>query len=594
MLKYKILIVEDSKLINKTLETKFTEYGYFCKASSTFLEAKSLLETTEFDFIILDLNLPDAYGSKLVKDIKKISEAKIFVLTVEKDLELREALYKDGILDYLIKDKYFNSSVKSMHKTMQSIPENKTIAILSIDDSRYVREEIKKILDTRHYQVYSAEDAKSGFEVLATNSINTIVLDMELPDKNGIDVLRELKDSKQYENIPVIILSGSSNQEMVRECLKIGAFDFIRKPFNIEEFVLKIDMAVSLNKKDLALQDKKEKVEHDLIESNFLAKEYLDAINKCNILSHTDINHKITRVNKKFCEITGYMRMESIGKTHNTLANTDIFESSYDEIIKTIEDGDIWVGKLTRKTKSSEIYYTETTVMPIYDTDQNIIEYLWMSSDITQMMAMHNEIENTQKEMIYKMGEIAESRSDEVGNHVKRVAEYSKKLALLTNLTSKDVHTLYTASPMHDIGKVAISDDILKKPSKLNSEEWEIMKTHTNIGHYLFKNSKRPILKAASIVAYTHHEKWDGSGYPNGLKGEEIPMYGRITAIADVFDALISDRVYKKAWNIGEIKEFFEENGGKHFDPHLTKIFLNNFDLFINLHNQYKDDVAVV
>ena len=132
MFKYKILIVEDSKLINKTLETKFTEYGYFCKSSSTFLEAKTLLETTEFDFIILDLNLPDAYGSKLVKDIKRISQAKIFVLTVEKDLELREALYKDGVLDYLIKDKYFNSSVKSMHKTMQTLSENKNISILSI------------------------------------------------------------------------------------------------------------------------------------------------------------------------------------------------------------------------------------------------------------------------------------------------------------------------------------------------------------------------------------------------------------------------------------------------------------------------------
>jgi len=591
MVKYKILIIEDSKLVNKILEKQFTAYGYICKISKTFLEAKQLLETENFDFIVLDLNLPDAYGDKLVQNIRHITKAKIFVLTVEKDLELREALYKDGILDYLIKDKYFDSSVKSMHKTMQSISANHNTSILSIDDSRFMREQIKKVLGTRDYQVYSAENAKSGFEILATNNVNTIVLDMALPDRDGIDVLRELKKRDEYEHIPVIILSGSSNQEMVRECLKIGAFDFIRKPFNIEEFVLKIDMAVLLNTKDLALKNAKEKVEHDLDKTTFIAQEYQDAINKSNILSHTDINHCITSVNEKFSDITGYLEDECIGKTHQTLANIDSFSNVYNEIIKTIDTDHVWVGKLTRKTKDNKIYYTETTIMPIYDMDKNIIEYLWMSSDITQIMSIHYEIEDTQKEMIYKMGEIAESRSEEIGNHVKRVAECSRKLALLSGLSNEEAHMLYHASPMHDIGKVAISDNILKKQAKLNDDEWKVMKTHSSIGYYLFKDSKRPILQAASIVAHTHHEKWDGSGYPKGLKGEEIHIYGRITAIADVFDALASDRVYKKAWDIIDVKNFFIKNRGIHFDPHLTAVFLDNFEIFLDIRNQYKDEI---
>jgi len=591
VIEYKILIVEDSRLINRILENKFTTYGYHCKVSSTFLEAKQILDFGKFDFVILDLNLPDAYGSKLVKDIQKLTEAKIFVLTTEKDLELREALYKDGILDYLIKDKYFDSTVKSMHKTMQNLSKNRATSILSIDDSRYMREQIKQILGIREYSVHSGADAKSGFEVLKNNTIHTIVLDMELPDRDGLDILRELKNREEYEHIPVIILSGSSNQEMVRECLKIGAFDFIRKPFNIEEFVLKVDMAVLLNTRDLALMNAKNKVKHDLDESTFIAQEYQDAINKSNILSHTNINHIITEINEKFSEITGYSENECVSKSHGELFKTDMFNDIYNEIITTIESGNIWVGKLTRKTKDNKTFYTETTVMPIYDIHKNIIEYLWMSSDITEIMLIHYEIEDTQKEMIYKMGEIAESRSKEVGNHVKRVAEYSRKLALLYGLDNQEINILYHASPMHDIGKVAISDNILKKPSKLDDEEWKIMKTHSSIGYYLFKNSKRPILQAASIVAYTHHEKWDGSGYPNGLKGEEIHIYGRITAIADVFDALASDRAYKKAWSLEEVKNFFIENSGKHFDPNLTKLFLDNFDVFINIRNKYKNEI---
>jgi len=588
---YNILIVEDSKLVNRILEKKFTDYGYNCTVSKSYAEAEEKLHLKKFDFIILDLNLPDMYGEELLQSVMQLSDAKIFVLTSEKDLELREALYKKGILDYLVKDKYFDYSVSSIHKTMQNIEGNNQISILSVDDSRFMRDQIHKILQTRNYNVITAENAKEFFSLLSENRINVIILDMELPDRHGLDILRELKSRSEYEDLPVIILSGSSNQEIVRECLKIGSFDFIRKPFNIEEFVLKVDMAVLLNKKDIELKNAKNSIEHELHETSFIAREYQDAINKSNILSHTDINHLITGVNEKFCEISGYREDEVIGKSHKDLFRADLFQHLYDEIIQKIENGEVWTGKLTRTDTNANIFYTETTVMPIYDTNHKIIEYLWMSSDITKIISMHYEIEETQKEMIYKMGEIAESRSQEVGNHVKRVAEYCKKLAFLAGLDEKEANIMYYASPMHDIGKVAISDDILKKPGKLTTEEWKVMKTHSEIGYYLLKNATRPILQAASIIAYTHHEKWDGSGYPRGLKGEEIHIYGRIAAIADVFDALSSDRVYKQAWDMKDIKNYFKENGGKHFDPNLTNLFLDNFESFVTIRDTSKDDM---
>src|SRR5690606_8958325 len=181
-----------------------------------------------------------------------------------------------------------------------------------------------------------------------------------------------------------------------------------------------------------------------------------------------------------------------------------------------------------------------------------------------------------QKEILFVMGEIGESRSKETGNHVKRVAEYSYILAKGAGMSEEEAEVLKMASPMHDIGKVAIPDAVLKKPGQLTDEEYRIMQSHTVIGYNLLKNSKRRILKAAAIVAHEHHEKWDGTGYPRGLAGEDIHIYGRITAVADVFDALASDRVYKKAWDLERIIDLFRRERGRHFDPRLVDVFLEH------------------
>ena len=199
------------------------------------------------------------------------------------------------------------------------------------------------------------------------------------------------------------------------------------------------------------------------------------------------------------------------------------------------------------------------------------------------------EIEETQKEVVFTMGSIGESRSKETGNHVKRVASYSKVLALGYGMDEEEAELLKQASPMHDIGKIAIPDSILKKPGRFNNEEKKIMDTHAELGFNMIKNSDRPLLKAASIVAYEHHEKYNGEGYPRKLKGDEIHIYGRITALADVFDALGSDRVYKKAWKDERIYELFKEEKGKHFDPKLVDIFFNNLDEILKIREYFKD-----
>ncbi len=221
----------------------------------------------------------------------------------------------------------------------------------------------------------------------------------------------------------------------------------------------------------------------------------------------------------------------------------------------------------------------------------DISSILAYATDITETIATFKELEKTQKEFIFSMGAIGESRSRETGNHVKRVAEYSKLLALLSGMSEAEADLIRLASPMHDIGKVAISDSILNKPARLTTEEFDTMKEHTTYGYKMFEGYEQPIFKTAAIIAHEHHEKYDGNGYPQGLKGEDIHIYGRITAIADVFDALGSDRVYKKAWKLEKIVDLIKYESGKHFDPKLVTLFIENLDQFLEIKEQYKDIV---
>jgi response regulator RpfG family c-di-GMP phosphodiesterase len=219
-------------------------------------------------------------------------------------------------------------------------------------------------------------------------------------------------------------------------------------------------------------------------------------------------------------------------------------------------------------------------------------EYDELQARLIEVEELQQEIEDTQKEVIFTLGAIAEARSQETGNHVRRVAEYSRILALHFGLSAREAEMLKQASPMHDIGKVATPDSILNKPGRLTQEEFTIMKQHAELGYEMLKHSNRPLLKMAAILAYEHHEKYDGSGYPRGLVGKNIHIYGRITAIADVFDALGSNRCYKKAWVDEDIFALLREQSGKHFDPRLVALFFEHLDEFLTVRESLKDTLV--
>lgn len=343
----------------------------------------------------------------------------------------------------------------------------------------------------------------------------------------------------------------------------------------------------------------------------------IDSFDRYVIFSKSDLNGKITYANKAFSQISGYSNDELVGRPHSVVrhheTDSEIFKQMWNDLMTKRH----WRGEIKNEKKDGSFYWVDAIIEADYDIDGNHIGYYAIRQDITskkevevlkadlerlndhletqndekiiEVIALNKEIRETQKEIIFTMAAIGETRSQETGNHVKRVAEYSKLLALYSGVHEYDAELLRLASPMHDIGKVGIPDAILNKPGKLTPDEMEIMKTHAQLGFDMLKHSDKKLLGIASKIANEHHEKYDGSGYPNGLSGKNISIEGRVTAIADVFDALGSDRAYKKAWKDDDIFKMFINEKGKHFDPDLVDIFIDNKEDFFAIRDKFVD-----
>ncbi len=253
--------------------------------------------------------------------------------------------------------------------------------------------------------------------------------------------------------------------------------------------------------------------------------------------------------------------------------------------------------------KSEDAYHTHT---PINVDEFECLEFEHVAKEINlftqevihrheviekknlELEVMSDEIEHTLQETIFTMGVIEEQRSKETNNHTLRVTKYSQLLGDLSGLSEREVELLSMAAPLHDIGKLGIPDAILLKPGKLTEAEYEVMKNHCQMGYNMLSHSKRDVLQSAAIIAYQHHEKWDGSGYPQGLAGEEIHIYGRIVTLVDVFDALAAKRIYKEKWALPEILTYIEKQRGSQFDPKLVDFLVENIDAFLAIKHRYQ------
>ncbi|NOU40157.1 MAG: response regulator [Methylotenera sp.] len=243
---------------------------------------------------------------------------------------------------------------------------------------------------------------------------------------------------------------------------------------------------------------------------------------------------------------------------------------------------------LNKPLDNSEFVARARNMLALRQSQKKLMDHAaWLADEVSKATAI---IKAQERETIFCLAKAAEYRDPETGAHIQRMAHYSKHIARVLGLSVQQQELLLEAAPMHDIGKVGIADAILLKPGKLTPEEFTLMKQHAVIGYRLLNESSSPLLKLAAEIAHTHHEKYDGSGYPRGLANEEIPLFGRIVAVADVFDALTSERPYKRAWSIEDACQLLRDGIGQHFDPTCVEAFFSEFDEVIKIKNTFLDD----
>ena len=319
---------------------------------------------------------------------------------------------------------------------------------------------------------------------------------------------------------------------------------------------------------------------HNLLKDNY---EILVATNgkKALELAKNEEHPDLILLDVMMPEMDGFAVCEKLKSSFSTKKIPVIFVTTKDEEIDEqhgFEAGA--VDYITKPIKSSIVLSRVKTHLSLYDQRKHLEELVKVKT---------KEIDDAKLKIIHILGKAGEFKDKETGAHVIRMSKYCQLIGLGLGMSEDEADFLLNIVPMHDIGKIGIPDNILLKTTSLDENEWAIMKSHVIIGTEIIGEDNSEIMRGAKICTLTHHEKWDGSGYPNGLKGENIPIYGRITAIADVFDALTTNRPYKKAWSESKALDYLKKESGKHFDPHLVNVFKDIFAEILKIKEQYKD-----
>ena len=445
--------------------------------------------------------------------------------------------------------------------------------------------------------------------LLAHPDTAIILLDVVMEtDDSGLALAREIRTGLKNEFVRIVLRTGQPGKAPEREVIALYDSNDYKEKTELTAQKLFTTVTAALRAyRDLRIIEKNRRGLEQIIASSaclFEAQSLRNfakgALTQLLSILHMDES-------SVYVESSGFTASQHRG-AFRIIAATGNFENAVDKDIegalpqdvlahlsqalseqKSLYIDDAYVGYFPTSSGARNLLYVRGC-RHLTDLDRDLIRIFSTNVGIAfENIYLHRELVDTQKEMIMTLGEVLENRSREAGNHVRRVAEASYALAQKAGLSRKEASLLRMASPMHDLGKVGVADSILLKPGNLSKEEFEIIKAHTRIGHEILSKSNREISRAAAIVALQHHEHWDGRGYPQGLAGEDIHIFGRITALADVFDALTHSRIYKKAWELPKVIDRIREERGKYFDPKLVDVFLENLDDFLAINREYPD-----
>ncbi|MGB9736398.1 MAG: response regulator [bacterium] len=470
----RILVVEDdpksARLVKDILELR----GYIVMEASNGLSAIRIINEHVPDLIFMDMNLPGMDGvtlTRLIKASSKTSNIPVIALTASAMKGDRNRFIQAGCDDYISKPFHVKDIIDMIQKYAKT-EEQRTLShpsiVLIADDKPENIELISAILSPMGYSIVKATNGVEAIEKIRTLHPDIALINVIMPELNGIEVCKNIKSDERYASIPIIIITALNDTDSKIKALSVGADEFLTKPVDKYELIVRIGNLLKI-------------------------KKHIDGLN----------------------------------------------------------------DKIVEKTK--------------------------------ELQKMINGLKQTNIDVVYRLSRIIEYADKDTGTHNVRVSKYVMSLAEVLGFTKEEVETISVASALHDIGKIAISQSLLLKPSSLTQEEFEQVKLHTTIGANMLQNSGSELLDKAQQIALTHHERWNGSGYPRGLNAEDIPFEGRLTAIADVFDSMTIKRPYRDAIPVDQTIEYIKSNAGILFDPRITNAFLTHLKDILDIKYMLKD-----
>lgn len=453
------------------------------------------------------------------------------------------------------------------------------------------------------------EDAYSGAEARAklesVPDIALVLLDVVMEtDDAGLKVAQWIREELGNRMVRIVLRTGQPGHAPEEEVIKLYDINDYKQKTELDRTKLFTTVVAALRAyRDLKTIDASRRYEQlyrsglekviqstaQILETRTITQFFDGLLQQVASLIRSDSNGVFVTANVTgagtICDADDYTIVARCGDhPHDTLDEEirALLDRAKNEHHSLLEN-DTFVAYFPSSNSKVSLLYLKG-VREVSEVNMQLLNVFCSSIGIAfDNLMLNREIVTTQEELLSRLGNAVESRSKESGNHIRRISEFSYLLAKAIGLDDHDAETLRQAAPMHDVGKIATPDAVLLKAGKLDEREFSVMRNHPQIGYDILKGSDRHILQAASIIALQHHEKYDGSGYPNGLAGEEIHVFARIIAVADVFDALLHRRCYKEPWPVEKVLELIQSESGRHFDPRVVAGLFSQLDEILRI-----------